>query len=223
MQAKQRYWDRAATSHPPCLHFFGISTREREFNFLIADVSKGCKKTMDSELLKKFKAGDHATFNRIMEQYQKPIYYFIYRMTGNAKDAEDLTQDTFVKAYLERERFRGDSAINTWIYRIAANLTKNHLRWHSLRRYAPLDAVLQFFFPESEESHYETMEALEEHLLDYVQQLPSRQRSVFVLKYYNGLTHEEISNILKISLGASKTNFHYAVKTLKEIVRKHNG
>lgn len=178
---------------------------------------------MDSEQLKKFKAGDHTTFNRIMEKYQKPIYYFIYRMTGNAKDAEDLTQDTFVKAYLEREQFRGDAAINTWIYRIAANLAKNHLRWYSIRRHISLDAIAQFFSPESEEDQTIKTETLEAHLLDYVQELPARQRSVFVLKYYNRLTHEEISDILDISLSASKTNFHYAVKSLKEIVSRHNG
>lgn len=177
---------------------------------------------MDSEQLKKFREGDHATFNRIMEHYQKPIYYFIFRMTGNATDAEDLTQDTFVKAYLERENFRGDSAINTWIYRIAANLTKNHLRWHSIRRYATLDTVLQFFTGDSGEDSGEDREILEKRLLHYVRQLPARQRSVFILKYYDGLTHEEIADILEISLSASKTNFHYAVKTLKEIVDQHH-
>jgi len=177
---------------------------------------------MDSEQLKKFREGDHATFNRIMEQYQKPIYYFIYRMTGNATDAEDLTQDTFVKAYLERENFRGESAVNTWIYRIAANLTKNHLRWHSIRRYATLDAVLEFFSGESGENPVAEREILEKRLLRFVQQLPARQRSVFILKYYNGLSHEEIAHILEISLSASKTNFHYAVKSLKEIADKNH-
>ncbi len=177
---------------------------------------------MDAETLHKFQAGDHVTFNRIMREYQKPIYYFILRMTGNVNDAEDLTQETFVKTYLERSKFRGDSSINTWIYRIAANLTKNHLRWKSIRNYLPLDTIARVLTATSENSQYEEIALREKDLLNHLQALSPQQRSIFLLKYFHGLSHKEVARILDISVSSSKTNFHYAVKSLKEMVRETN-
>ncbi len=179
-------------------------------------------KRMDAGTLHKFQAGDHTTFTMIMREYQEPIYHFILRMTGNPKDAEDLTQETFVKTYLERTKFRGDSSINTWIYRIAANLTKNHLRWRSIRHYLPLDALARMVTAPSDDTRYEEIELREKNLLKYLQQLSPRQRSVFLLKYFHRLSHQEVANILDISVSSSKTNFHYAVKSLKELVRENN-
>ncbi len=173
---------------------------------------------MDAETLHKFRSGDHKTFNTIMTEYQQPIYYFLYRMTGNEKDAEDLTQEAFVKAYLERENFRGDSAINTWIYRIAANLARNHLRWHALRRYIPIDSIARLFASGEETSSREEVEYMEKSLLKFLPHLPPKQRLVFILKYFHRLTHAEIARIAGISMASSKTNFHYAVNTLKQLV-----
>jgi len=177
---------------------------------------------MDEETLKKFHDGDHTTFNKIMQEYQKPIYYFILRMTGNVKDAEDITQETFVKAYTERQNFRGDSAVNTWIYRIAANLSKNHLRWNSIRNHLAIDKMADLLTSDTDSSRYEAIETLESELIPYLEELPPRQRSVFILKYFDGLSHEEVANILSISVSSSKTNFHYAVKSLKEMIGADN-
>jgi len=177
---------------------------------------------MDADTLHKFQAGDHTTLNIIMREYQEPIYYFILRMTGNVHDAEDLAQETFVKTYLERSKFRGDSSINTWIYRIAANITKNHLRWRSIRHYLPLDALARVLTATAEDTRYEEIESHEKDLLNHLQELSPRQRSVFLLKYFHRLSHQEVANILDISVSSSKTNFHYAVKSLKELVRENN-
>ncbi|MBD3273795.1 MAG: sigma-70 family RNA polymerase sigma factor [Candidatus Marinimicrobia bacterium] len=171
---------------------------------------------MEPDQLKKYRQGDHEYFRQIMDELQKPIYYFLYRYVGNAGDAEDLTQETFVKAYTERDKFRGDSQISTWIYRIATNLAKNHIRWRSIRNFLTLDA-LQGSLVEEPESEVER-EHREHEIMNHLQHLPKTQRSVFILKYFNELSHQEISDILGISLSSSKTNFHYAVKSLKKTI-----
>lgn len=171
---------------------------------------------MEPDQLKKYRQGDHEFFRQIMDELQKPIYYYLYRYVGNAGDAEDLTQETFVKAYTERDKFRGDSQLSTWIYRIATNLAKNHLRWRSVRNFLTLEALQNQIVEESEE---ELERGKREHeIMKHLQSLPKTQRSVFILKYFNELSHQEVSHILGISLSSSKTNFHYAVTSLKTMV-----
>ena len=175
---------------------------------------------MKPETLRKYHAGDHKTFNEIMNRYQEPIYYFILRMVANEEDARDLTQETFVKAYTERKKFRGDSAVNTWIYRIASNLTKNHLRWRSIRNFISMDSAQGQLPVVSLETDDSTTVERERELLKHLQDLSPRQRSVFILRYFNELSHGEIAQILSISESASKTNFHYAVSALSEKVQE---
>lgn len=175
---------------------------------------------MDHQTLRKFHDGDQQTFNRIMMEYQQPLYYYIFRMVGNAEDAQDVLQETFVKAYTKRESFRGDSQINTWLYSIASNLAKNHLRWSSIRRFITIGPN-EHQLP-ADDDFQEQVEEMEEELLQYLDELPRKQRSVFILKYFDGLSHREIASILDISEASSKTNFHYATKTLQELVQGGN-
>jgi len=172
---------------------------------------------MDSQTLRKFYEGDAQVFNTLMQEYQQPLYYYLYRMVGNAEDAQDLLQETFVKAYTKRKSFRGDAQVQTWLYSIAGNLAKNHLRWRSIRRFVNVEES-EHLIPEDEVNPTEVDE-MEQELFQYVQQLPERQRSVFILKYFHGLQHQEIAHILDISEGSSKTNFHYATKTLQALIQ----
>lgn len=174
---------------------------------------------MTPEALRKYHAGDHTIFNEIMTEFQDPIYFFILRMVANEHDAEDLTQETFVKAYTERNKFRGDSAINTWIYRIAANLAKNHLRWRSIRNFISVDHAKDQLPTTSLDSQSDVTAAREQELLSHLQDLSARQRSVFILRYFQGLAHKEIAQVLGISEGSSKTNFHYAMTALTQKVQ----
>ena len=173
---------------------------------------------MDPQTLRKFHEGDEHTFSRIMQEYQQPLYYYIYKMVGNGEDARDILQETFVKAYTKRESFRGDSQVNTWLYSIAGNLAKNHLRWRSIRRFVTLGPD-EYELP-AEELSPDEIDAMKAELLRYLDHLPRRQRSVFLLKYYHGLSHREVAAILDISEASSKTNFHYATKTLREVVKE---
>ncbi len=75
---------------------------------------------------------------------------------------------------------------------------------------------------DADPSRYEELETLENELIPYLEKLPPKQRSVFILKYFDGLLHEEVANILSISVSSSKTNFHYAVKSLKEMIGADN-
>ncbi|MCF7804849.1 MAG: RNA polymerase sigma factor [Candidatus Marinimicrobia bacterium] len=174
---------------------------------------------MEPEQLQKYHAGDHKTFNRIMAEYQEPIYFFLLRMVGNEEDAQDLTQETFVKTYTERKKFKGNSAVNTWIYRIAANLAKNHLRWRSIRNFIPVDHAGDELVNMTNDESADELEAREQELLMHLQSLSKTQRSVFILRYFNQLSHREVAQVMGVSEASSKTNFHYAVTALKDQVQ----
>jgi len=173
---------------------------------------------MDSTTLEKYRNGDPQLFNEIMNEYQQPVYYYLIRMLRNEHDAEDITQETFVKAYTERKKFRGEASIKTWLFQIASNLAKNHLRWHSIRSFISLNSRYPSLTSPDESGNEQTQR--EQRLLKHLQHLSPRQRSVFILKYFNRLSHREIARIMDISEASSKTNFHYAVNALKDRIQE---
>ena len=88
---------------------------------------------IDAELARRFNAGDETAFNEIVSRYRGKIYGLTFGLLHNAADAEEITQDTFIRAYRGLSRFRGDSSLATWLHRIAVNLARNRY-WYFFRR-----------------------------------------------------------------------------------------
>ncbi len=171
------------------------------------------------ELVRKVKNGDTRAFDELVRCYQRRLYVAIYRMVHNTSDTEDLVQDTFIRAYRAIKTFNEKYHFSTWIYRIAMNLSINHLKKHRVKS-VPLDeipprlAVDQSADPEEKA----TESILKEKIKAAMEQLPSEQKAVFVLRTYDQFSYDEISKALKISKGTVMSRLSRAREKLKEIL-----
>ena len=174
----------------------------------------------DAELVEEVRRGNRQAFSDLMRRYQQRVYWTARRIVGNHDDADDVAQETFVKAYLALGEFRGDGSLFTWLYRIAVNLSINTLRKRQVLNYVRESELLRNLLPSLEDpsahvEHQETQDALERA----VDTLPEKQKAVFILRFYDELTYEEISEILKTSVGGLKANYFHALKKVQEAMR----
>ncbi|MSS71602.1 MAG: sigma-70 family RNA polymerase sigma factor [Candidatus Latescibacteria bacterium] len=171
----------------------------------------------DQALIQRFKAGDEQAFNELVRRYQGRVHSLACRMVRDPESASDICQDVFVKAYQSLRKFREDSAVYTWLYRITSNLCANYLRRKKLRDAISYENIADWMAgrdagPDRELARGGVGAAVAEA----VDRLPPRQRVVFLLRQYEGLSHEEIAVTLKRSVGAVKANYFHAVQRLQK-------
>lgn len=169
----------------------------------------------DRVLVAAFQAGHEAAFDVIVTRHQRHVYQICYRFAGNHEDAADLAQDVFVRAWRGLRRFKGDSALGTWLYRVAVNTSLNKV---AVKRpvMEPLDAAPRL---ETRGEHPDTALMRGEDAVrvrNAIRRLPPRQRATLVLRMYRELTHEQIADVLGSSVGAAKANFFHALANLKK-------
>jgi RNA polymerase sigma-70 factor, ECF subfamily len=145
--------------------------------------------------------GAELAFERLYEMYRGRVYGTAYRMLSNRADAEDVTQDVFVKVFKKLGSFRGDSAVSTWIYRIAINACLDFRRRRRLRQAVSLDDGMEVG---------STPLSVSRLIESALPKMAEGYRQVFVLHDIQGLKHEEIGKILGITDGASKSQLHRA-------------
>ncbi len=181
----------------------------------------------DEELLLKFRDPDtrNYAFNLLIRKYQQKIYGHVRKMVIDHDDANDLTQETFIKVWNSLEHFRGDSQLYTWVYRIATNECLNFLNKKRRRFFLPIGDVEGELLEKLESNAgmtalgveptgEEVQMALQRALL----KLPDKQRLVFNMKYFDDMKYEEISAITGTSVGALKASYHLAVKKIEEFL-----
>lgn len=160
-------------------------------------------------------------FDLLIEQYGERLYWHIRRVVVQHEEAEDVVQETFARAYTSIADFRGETegSLTAWLYKIATNLAINALRKRKKWAFASLDSVrgdlLATFEHEVDSSADEIVVKLQKAILA----LPTKQRLVFNMRYYDELSFEQISQATGQSVSTLKTNYHYAVKKIKEQVR----
>ena len=172
----------------------------------------------DLELINRTEAGEREAFNGLVEKYQKPLYALLYRMVGNHEDASDLLQKAFVKAFTGLGSFERRSTFKTWLYQIAINLAKNVYRDRARIEQVPIDNVIIKKNPR-------TLEALiadenRQLLRQSLASLPEKQRMTLLLRVQSEKKFEEISKIMKCTVGTAKANYHHAVQKLKVIMNR---
>lgn len=159
-----------------------------------------------------------AAFSKIVTQYSEPLYWHIRRMVLSHDDTNDLMQNTFVKAWMGIDTFRGDSQLSTWLYRIAINETLTFLSKRS--QSIPIDSPEASVVEQLESDTYFSGNKAEAIFQEALQKLPPKQRMVFNMKYYEEMKYEEISEILGTSVGALKASYHIAVKKIEEFLKE---
>ncbi len=155
-------------------------------------------------------------FNKIVRENHEKVYSLFRGMVSTHEEADDLTQETFIKVYKNLDKFKGSSKMFTWIYRIAVNTGINHLRKEKLKRFVGLDNVAISADDEPNDLSAQTRSLLTKG----IKQLPSKQQMVVMLRSYQELSYREIANIMNISINSAKVNYSHAVRNLKVILEK---
>ena len=178
----------------------------------------------DLRLVESVRAGNIAAFDRIVHKYKQRIFSIIYNMTSNREDASDLAQESFIKAFRSLDKFKGKSQFFTWLYRIAVNTTLTHLKKNRLRRFFSFETIQEEGIqPELVAALSSKIRAdrpvllreMQEKLNEALQSLSPKHRTVVVLFEVEDLSHEEIAQIIGISVGTVRSRLHYAKKQLQ--------
>ena len=154
-------------------------------------------------------------FNQIVKDYSERLYWHVRRMVGTHEDADDLLQDIFLKKWTALPSFRGEAQLYTWVWRIATNETLNWLRRERVRaalRFQSIDAELERRI--LADPYFNGTDAQRE-LFKALAKLPEKQRQVFVMRWWDELSYEQISAITGTSVGALKASYHIAQEKLK--------
>lgn len=156
-------------------------------------------------------------FNALVQKYQRRVYWHIRKMVIDHDDADDLTQETFIKVWRYLPDFKEQSRLFTWIYRIATNECLSFLKKKRQRFFLPIvDVEAELTAKLMDGGAQLSGEAIELKLQKAILKLPEKQRLVFNMKYYDELKYEEISEIVGTSVGALKASYHLAVKKIEE-------
>ncbi len=171
----------------------------------------------DKELLLKLRNPETRNygFNMLVRAYQQKVYWLVRKMVIDHDDANDLTQEVFIKIHKAIDNFREDSQLYTWIYRIATNECLTFLNKKKRRFFLPLEDVSKELSAKIDSAPYLTGDDIQKKLQKALLTLPDKQRLVFNMKYYDDLPYEDISQITKTSVGALKASYHHAVKKIE--------
>ena len=182
-------------------------------------------------LVQKAVSGSFEAFDQIMVHYRERLYGVIYNMTMNHSDAADLTQETFVKAFRSISKFKQKSSFFTWLYRIGVNLTLTFLKRKRSKKFFSFD----HFFGESDkiDTNIEfsskdftsvkntLLNELHEKLNEALSKLSDKHRTIVVLYEIDGLSHREISQIMKSTEGTVRSRLHYAKVQLQSLLKDY--
>lgn len=175
----------------------------------------------DQALLEKFRHPDTTqfAFNQIVRKYQQKIYWHIRKMVIDHDDADDLTQEVFVKVWKNLANFRQDSQLFTWIYRIATNECLTFLKSKKKRFFLPIHDITEELSQKIDSSPDISGDEIQLKLQKALLRLPEKQRLVFNMRYYDELKYEEIAEIVGTSVGALKASYHHAAKKIEDYLK----
>ena len=156
-------------------------------------------------------------FEKVVRHYSQTLYWQIRRMVFFHDDADDVLQNTFVKAWTSIDSFRGDSKLSTWLYKIALNesLTFLNRNKKNLCVESDVDGVAEML----ESDPYFDGDEVQALLQEAISLLPHKQRVVFNMKYFEGMKYEDMSELLDTSVGALKASYHHAVKKIEDFFK----
>ena len=159
-------------------------------------------------------------FELVVERHRRAVYQLCYRFVGNHEDASDLSQDVFLRAYRGMHRFRGQSTLATWLYRIGVNVCLNRISAKTTLGALTEPIEERQFVDARAESPSQLMLKDERaaRVRAAIAQLPRKQRATLILRTYHDMSHQEIANALGSTVGAVKANFFHALRNLKKLL-----
>lgn len=161
-------------------------------------------------------------FEQLLNDYQKPIYYYVRRMVLDHDDADDVTQNCFIKAWKALEQFRGEAKLSTWLYRIAYNESLSFIEKRKRLAGVSLDELAEHLPSVLQKDALFDGDEIELKLQTALSTLPEKQKAVFIMKYFEEKKYEEIAQITGTSVGALKASFHIAVTKIENYIKVNN-
>ena len=172
----------------------------------------------DRPLLDRAVAMDRKALDQLIRRYQRQIYRLAFSYVRDHDAAADLTQNTFVRVIRQIGNFRGSGKFKTWLYRIAANLSKNWLRDNARWKNADVESSDLGYHPAGANGLVEQQERL--LLRETMAHLAPKQRTTVELRVYSDLSFKEVAEVMGCTVGTAKVNFHHAVKNLRRLVEE---
>jgi RNA polymerase sigma-70 factor (ECF subfamily) len=192
---------------------------------LVASPDRQHEADSDLVVVQRVQAGEVEAFDQLVLKYRERVYGVVYHLTSNREDAADLTQDAFIKAFQSINRFQGQSSFFTWLYRIAVNSTLTHVRKQRLRTFFSFEkldteervsAEIINALTDATGADRETFaRELQEKLNEAMQKLSIKHRTVITLFEIDGLSHQEIAEVMDCSVGTVRSRLHYAKQLLQ--------
>ncbi|NIM14009.1 MAG: sigma-70 family RNA polymerase sigma factor [Candidatus Aminicenantes bacterium] len=193
----------------------------------------------DTYLVKRACGGESGAFEQIVELNKKKVFYLAFDLTGSREDAEDLSQEVFLKAFRSLKKFKGDASLSSWLYRITLNAfldRKRKLSFRKEREYQPLEEVKEITagspFEEDETvpdrstaagpENYAESRQIQMHIEAALAYLTPRERAVFVMRHYREMPGKKVGQLLNISEGTVKSLLFRAVKKLQPLLKDYN-
>jgi RNA polymerase sigma-70 factor (ECF subfamily) len=175
----------------------------------------------DAEIIARILKGDKQSYALLVEEYKGPVFNLAYRMTGSREDADDLTQETFIRAYQKLQKFDQNKKFFTWLYTIGINLVRNHLKKNlrDVSHLAVADSALEH--QTSGEGRGESYVISDDRMLrleKIIQQLPLDLREAVILKFMQDLTFEEVANVTGESVSAVKMRIYRGLEKIKQMM-----
>ncbi len=172
----------------------------------------------DQELTDRLKdpVQSRAAFTEVIARYSRPLYWQIRRMVQNHEDADDLLQNTFMKAWGSLDSFRGDAKLGTWLYKIAINESLSFLEKERKCLNISIDDEARPLIEAIEADPFTDGDEIKKKLREAIATLPEKQRLVFNMRYYDEIKYEDMSRVLGTSVGALKASYHLAIKKIEQ-------
>jgi RNA polymerase sigma-70 factor (ECF subfamily) len=174
----------------------------------------------DLELIEQVNAGSERAFSEIVNRYERRVFFVVKRMLNDDDESADATQEVFIKLHDSLKKFRGDANLYTYIYRIATNVAISYLRKRKVRAVVRLDEMVSNMLTGGNEPQRDAdRDELKKLVAQAVAALPAQQKQVFVLRFYEELSYEEIAQVMHRSMGAMKANYFHAMKKIGEYLK----
>lgn len=178
------------------------------------------EKEVLSELRSENSSIQKKAFEKVVNYYSEKLYWQIRKLVLSHDDANDLLQNTLIKAWMSIDLFRGEAKLSTWLYKIAINESITFLNKQRNQNHLSIDDQDLFLFQRLESDTYFDGNELQLKLQKAIVSLPDKQRLVFNMRYFDDMSYDEISSAVGTSVGALKASYHHAVKKIEDFLNK---
>jgi len=181
-------------------------------------------KINDSEILELFHNPQtrEKGFNLLVKKFKEPIYWHLRRILVNHEDTNDVMQNVFLKIWQHLGKFREDSKLYTWIYRIATNEAISYIKTSKARFHIQIDSENENYISNNlKDDNYFKPSEIEMKLQKGILKLPAKQKIVFLLRYYQSMNYNQMSEVLNTNVNTLKTTYHIAAKKIEEYLKEN--